>query len=104
MLIGSDSITGRSHLRVDEETLLGLEVQPVEEPTVKPVGPNLRSVERVKCPTSQHRSLPDDWIGARDVNLSVFFDSCLSSEHDRQSSGNHSLSADPHSIISEWKR
>jgi hypothetical protein len=39
-----------------------------------------------------------------DVNLSVFFDSCLSSEHDHQSSGDRLLSADPHSIISEWER
>jgi hypothetical protein len=63
-LIGSDSTTRRPPLRVDEEALLGLKVQSVGELTVKSVGPNPRSVERVKCPTSQHRSLAEDRAGA----------------------------------------
>jgi hypothetical protein len=63
-LVGSDLIIRRPHLRVEEEALLWLKVQPVGEPTVTPVGPNPRSVERVKCPASQHRSLPEDWAGA----------------------------------------
>jgi hypothetical protein len=57
-------MSGRPHLRVDEEAFLGLKVQPVGEPTIKPIGLNPRSVERVNCPTSQPRSLPDDWAGA----------------------------------------
>jgi hypothetical protein len=46
----------------------------------------------------------DRSLVARNVNLSVFFDSCLSSEHYHQSSGDRLLSADPHSIRSELQR
>jgi hypothetical protein len=42
------------------------------EPTVKPVDPNHRSAERVKCLTSQHRSLPEDWAAAIQGTLEVW--------------------------------